>query len=174
MSIRSLSSILRVLGAALFFFGSTTLVAAHSEPVSSSPGENTTVAAPTSVSITFSEELDPSGTTIMVVGADGTTVSQGAGAISPTDVKTMSVALQANLAPGVYTVKWASKSAADGDSANGSYNFTVGAATATSAPVAAALPNTGATDLPISLMALAGIVLLGSGIPLRRFQARRN
>ena len=145
----SLLGLLRLIGAALLLFGTTVWVSAHAELVRSDPEANATLpAAPPQVTAYFSQPLDAAGSRLDVTGADGTPVSQGDSTILADDNKAMQVALQPDLAPGAYTVQWTTKSAEDGDEANGSFSFTVGAAepapptTDTQAPGTPAQPAT--------------------------------
>ena len=96
---------------------------AHSHPVTMLPAKDATVAAPTELSIEFSEALDPKLSTLELDDAKGTAVSTATAALDPADAKHLTLALPA-LTPGVYSVKWVSV-ATDGHRLNGTYSFTV-------------------------------------------------
>ena len=92
----------------------------------SNPEANATlVTAPTEVSLSFSQGLDPSGSRFTVTGPDGTPVHQGDSQVVVNDQTSMSVALVPDLPDGVYSVQWTTLSAEDSTSATGSYSFTI-------------------------------------------------
>ena len=104
-------------------------VRAHAEFDHSNPAPNSTVAAPpTIVEAWFTEDLDSNGTNFSVFGPDGAQVDKGDSAVDLDDPlrRHATVSLKEGLGPGVYTVKWTSVSSIDGDTANGSFTFTVG------------------------------------------------
>jgi hypothetical protein len=82
-------------------------------------------AAPTALSLTFSEglEIQLSGATLK--GSDGNAVSTGAPSLSPSNDKLMTVPIAGELGTGVYTVEWHALSK-DGHTTHGTYRFTVG------------------------------------------------
>ncbi len=100
---------------------------AHAELDTVTPADKSTVPEPSQIVMTFTEDLDASASNIRVVDASGAVVAQG-GTVSSTDPREMTLALS-SLAPGAYTVRWTSKSAADGDVARGTTTFTATAAT---------------------------------------------
>jgi len=110
---------------AILIFGLYGRAMAHANLVSSVPAAGATVAAPTEVVITFSELLDPAGSSIVVMDSAGATVSEGTATVLANDNTTMRVALRTGLAAGQYTVQWNSRSAADGDDAQGDFTFTL-------------------------------------------------
>jgi len=116
-------------------------VRAHAEFDHSNPAPNSTVAAPpTIVEAWFTEDLDSNGTNLSVFGPDGTQVDKGDSAVDLFDPlrRHATVSLKDGLGPGVYTVKWTSVSSIDGDTANGSFTFTVGGS---GTPCAAGTPG---------------------------------
>ncbi len=115
------------------------LALAHAEFVSSTPAPGATVEGPPAeVVIEFSQDLDPSRTSIEVRDASGTTVASGGelGA-GPREFR---LALP-ELAPGAYEVRWTSFSAEDSELARDTFTFTVAAAPSPS-PSAAASAQT--------------------------------
>jgi methionine-rich copper-binding protein CopC len=98
------------------------LAFAHSEPVSMVPAANSTVSAPASVTVHFSEELEPKFSKLTLANAAGKVVSKDPSVVSA-DAKVMTLPLP-TLVAGVYTVNWVSV-ALDSHRAQGKYKFTV-------------------------------------------------
>ncbi|HYM40117.1 MAG TPA: CopD family protein [Thermoplasmata archaeon] len=98
---------------------------AHANYVSSNPGAGAILPqAPTNVTVTLSEQIQPGSESIRVTNSSGAEVDQGNTLISPTDAFTMSVSLQ-HIGPGIYTVTWNAVSAVDGHFTTGSFSFAV-------------------------------------------------
>jgi methionine-rich copper-binding protein CopC len=96
---------------------------AHADLASASPAANATVtAAPTEITITFTEEVEPKFSTIEVTDAKGDRVDQGPAHTAANDAKILSVGLKA-LTPGVYMVMWHATAADDSHKTKGSYQF---------------------------------------------------
>lgn len=112
---------------------------AHAEPERAVPPIDGSVeVAPPVLEVIFSQEVGE-GTTIEVYGPDGRAVHAAPAEIdlNDPDRKRVTVQLFGNLPAGVYTVNWTSVSAEDGDTATGSYAFTVtvgGTAAASASP----------------------------------------
>ncbi|HYU18624.1 MAG TPA: copper resistance protein CopC [Chloroflexota bacterium] len=101
-------------------------VQAHSEYDRSEPAAGATVAAaPASVQVWFTETLRSRGSTLEVVNERGDRVDNGDARVdtSDPDRKRMVVTLRSDLSPGVYTVRWQTVSADDGDEAEGRFAF---------------------------------------------------
>jgi len=97
---------------------------AHARYVTSVPDSGDFVtSAPSSVKVTFSEEVKLSGSNISVIAPGGTEVNAGAVGFDGSDRKTLSVPLPSGLANGLYTVNWVSISDQDGDKEDGAFNF---------------------------------------------------
>jgi len=143
---------------------------AHAEFVSSIPAPKSTVASvPSQVKGTYSEGINPQGSSITVTGPNGARADRGDGHVDLNDPsrQTMLVSLKSGLGPGTYTVNWTTVSADDGDTATGSFSFTVAsAASAAASTVTATLPKTG--GLPLALPIAGGIAVLNAGVALRR------
>jgi methionine-rich copper-binding protein CopC len=120
------NAVLAVLLAAALALGGAVSAFAHAEPDTVSPGEGAVVTSPPAeVVIVMSQEVvrgDQTG--IDVFDAEGNEVSAVEAVVDNGDRRRVSVALPASLAPGVYTVRWRTLSAEDGDTANGEYSFT--------------------------------------------------
>lgn len=99
-----------------------TVAFAHSVPVEATPAANSTVSAPASIVVHFSEALEPKFSMLTLTDAAGRVVNKESSSVSP-DAKVMTLPLPV-LAPGVYTVNWISV-AVDAHRAQGSYKFTV-------------------------------------------------
>jgi len=97
---------------------------AHAHLETANPAPSATVAtAPTEVSITFSEEVEPHFSGIEVLDAKGNREDQGAARIPGGDAKILSVAVKP-LQPGAYKVVWHATSV-DSHKTKGSYGFTI-------------------------------------------------
>lgn len=95
---------------------------AHSHPTEMSPAANSTVSAPDSIVIHFSEALEPKFSSVSLADAAGHVVSKERTSCS-TDGKTMTLKVP-TLAPGSYTVNWVAV-ATDTHRSEGKYKFTV-------------------------------------------------
>jgi len=106
----------------------TTVVGAHSEYERSVPAAGARIPrSPTKVDVWFTQELfrRAGANTLAVLAADGRRVDDGQARIDADDRSLLSVALLEPLVPGTYRVEWQSLSALDGDTAQGSFEFTV-------------------------------------------------
>lgn len=101
---------------------SASSVLAHARLVSATPGNGTTVTAPRTISLTFSERFAAPFSTVEVEDSRGRPISLTK-AVSE-DGKTLSGSFAAPLTTGVYRVSWAI-AAADGHRMTGTYSFTV-------------------------------------------------
>lgn len=115
---------------------------AHAELETSTPKDGATVeGTPTEIAGTYSEGMDPDGSSLKLLDADGTQVAQGG--VDPDDDKRMAVTDIPELAPGTYTVKSTTKSAEDGDVDRKEWSFTVAAApTPSPSPTPTPAPTT--------------------------------
>ena len=98
---------------------------AHARLSSANPAPNAILTtAPTTITITFTESLDQSGSDIIVYNQEGKQVSIGKGKVDTSDAKKMTVQMHGVDSEG-YSVVWRSKSLVDGDPFTGAYGFTV-------------------------------------------------
>lgn len=98
-------------------------VLAHAELDTVSPADGTAVTKVlTEIAMTFTEDLDPEKSSIVLAKAGGAQVQSG-GVVSPDDLKRMTLAIT-DLAAGSYEIRWTSASAEDGDIARGTTHFT--------------------------------------------------
>jgi copper resistance protein C len=127
MTPRTLPSRLRaVVAVAAISLTFAPCAAAHSELVSSSPAAGeTVVGSPPTITATYSETLDPDGSSLILVDPGGTDVAHGGVASGAGDTKDMSIDPVPQLAPGVYMVKSTTKSAEDGDVDRTTWQFRV-------------------------------------------------
>jgi copper resistance protein C len=96
---------------------------AHAMPKQQNPAPDATVEAPREVAIDFSEGLEPTFSTLVVVDAAGKQVNSAKSAVDASNKKHMSVAL-GDLKAGTYQVEWTAV-ADDGHRTQGHYLFNV-------------------------------------------------
>ena len=122
-SCSSLLAILLGLVTLLLFPG---VASAHAEYVSSDPAANAILkTAPSTITVHFSEEVDPKGSDILVYDIDHQLVSQkGSAQVDHNDLKTMTVTLQPGKSE-VYVVDWQTVGADDQHHDAGSFRFFV-------------------------------------------------
>ncbi|MGH3545374.1 MAG: copper resistance CopC family protein [Mycobacteriales bacterium] len=117
---------------------------AHNELVSSTPAAGALLtSAPTQVSLTFSDELDPASTQLAVVDSGTRSVLDGVPRI---DGPTVTQALKADLLGGEYRVSYRVLSQ-DGHSVSGTQSFTVrtAAASPSATPASSSAPTADAS-----------------------------
>lgn len=95
---------------------------AHTHPTQMMPAADSTVSAPASIMIHFSEAMEPKFSSMTLSDAGGRVVNKEPSMVSP-DAKMMTLPLP-RLAPGVYTVNWVAV-AVDTHCSQGDYKFTV-------------------------------------------------
>jgi methionine-rich copper-binding protein CopC len=136
---------------------------AHANYERSSPAADAVVRAPAQLDIWFTQELfrREGENTITLEGPDGA-VETSAPELDATDRTHMSVTILGTLVPGAYTVTWTTLSAIDGDSAEGSFVFTVDPA----APEATAEPAADTPEPEARDEAPAGLADEGSDFPV--------
>lgn len=96
---------------------------AHAHPMVRKPVPDSTGPAPSSISITFSEAVEPKFSSIQLTDEKGKSVDSEASRPKPNDPKTLILAVP-KLTAGTYIVHWANV-AVDGHRLEGSYKFTV-------------------------------------------------
>jgi copper resistance protein C len=117
LHISSLVAVLSLASAGLAF--------AHADLASADPAAGATVkTAPTAISITFTEEVEPKFSTIEVLDAKGMHFDDGKTQTVPDNAKQLSVSVKP-LAPGTYRVIWHATAADDSHKTKGNYTFTV-------------------------------------------------
>jgi methionine-rich copper-binding protein CopC len=110
----------------VFAFGPPAIVAAHAELVASAPADGDEIVGnPPLINARYSENLDPSGSSLVLVDATGSRIAAGGVAASGQYPKEMWIEDLPQLEPGVYTVKSTTKSAEDGDIDRATWSFTV-------------------------------------------------
>jgi methionine-rich copper-binding protein CopC len=141
--------IVLTLAGIVVFTAPARLALAHAEPERANPPIGGTVAmAPTTVEVWFTEEVDAAGTTLTVVGPNGTQVDRGDTTLDLNDPerKHVTVSLAPDLPAGVYTVQWASLSAEDQDPDSGEFTFTVEGGSPVASPSASPAASPAALD----------------------------
>jgi methionine-rich copper-binding protein CopC len=96
---------------------------AHAHLVSETPAQNGAAAAPTELSLKFSEGVVLKFTGVTLTGPAGA-VTLGAASLDPKDNTVLLVPVPTALPAGSYTVAWHALSS-DGHKTTGSYSFTV-------------------------------------------------
>jgi len=115
---------LGVVGACITFAQAGNVLA-HALLLSETPAANAVVtSAPTSVTLKFSEAIEPKFSSVAIAGADKTAVATEPGSLDPKDASTLIVPLKGALASGKYIVLWHAL-ARDGHKTSGSFSFTV-------------------------------------------------
>ena len=101
----------------------TAPVFAHAALVSSDPAPNTTVAAPKTLSVTFSEKIVPAFSGFSLSMSDGMSIKLS-GKLSD-DGKTITGTPMGKFMSGTYKLSWHATAVDDGHKIEGSFNFTV-------------------------------------------------
>ncbi len=142
--------------------------AAHSELVSSSPVANASLTeAPSELSMTFTEPIDPATASVQLLDQNQTVI-EGVGAVdAPGDATVATVSLPA-LDPGVYTVSYRVTSATDGHVTSGIFAFQIDPTGTVPAPTGSASSSSPSSD-PASVAArwvalVAALVLFGTAL----------
>jgi methionine-rich copper-binding protein CopC len=132
----------------------------HAELDTMSPADKSSGPPPAEIVATFTEALDPSASSLALVDASGAVVTKG-GTVDATDKKTMRLAV-ADLSAGAYTIRWTSKSAADGDLDRGTTTFTAIAGPSVP-PSTAPSASASASSSPVTSIAPSPSASGGSG-----------
>lgn len=125
----------------------STAVLAHADYDDAVPAAGEVVSqAPQQVQVWFTQELfrREGQNSLEVYGPDDQKVDQDDAAIDDDNRKLMTVSLQSDLPNGVYTVRWRTLSADDGDDTEGEFQFTIQA----DEPEAEATPTATSTPAP--------------------------
>ncbi|HVU68653.1 MAG TPA: copper resistance protein CopC [Ktedonobacteraceae bacterium] len=98
----------------------------HAILLTSNPAKDAVLRTPpTQVQLWFSEDLNPTLSTVQVINAERQRVDQNNAHVNAGNTKEMDISLQASLQPDVYIVVWRTDSADDGHVLLGSFLFTV-------------------------------------------------
>jgi methionine-rich copper-binding protein CopC len=162
---------LALIGAAvlsmLLAFALPDLVSAHAAYDSSVPAANSVVkTAPTTVTITFKEDLDPKTLNITVYDNKAKVVSTGTAQISNSNPKVASVSMIGD-GSDIYRVDWNNVSADDGDPTLGAFVFAVDPSgksdkVSTDASTSSS-PSSGVAPFWAVIIGLAGLVVGAGG-----------
>src|SRR5262245_17813866 len=164
-----------LLGAALAF-ATPDIAFAHAKFVSANPGPAAILTtAPSTVTITFTEDLDQSGSDIVVLDQEGKTVSVGKGQVDKANPKKLTVQMHGNDSE-AYSVIWRTKSLDDGDAFTGAYGFTVSKDATPSPGNAGGGSSQGASSggTPLWATVLVGLLGLVIGAGGALFLTRRS
>jgi copper transport protein len=136
---------------------------AHSQLESSTPAQGSQLeAAPSSVTLLFTEEVGLSPRSLQVLDPTGRSADSGAPVHSGGDGRAMSVALRTGLGRGSYTVSWRVVSV-DGHPVSGTFAFGVGVPAGTVTAQQSVDPAVAALRTLMQLLSYAGAVLLVGG-----------
>ncbi len=152
-------------------FATSGVASAHAKYVSSDPADGAVLTtAPSSVTITFAEEVTPASSGIVVYDSSMKQVSTGDATADASDLKKMSVPMKGDDSE-VYVVVWHTTSADDGDTDAGSFEFFIGsdAVPTPSTPTASSSSGT-----PVWVTILVGVLGLVVGGGATYFVAGRN
>ena len=97
---------------------------AHAHLLSQSPLANDSAAAPSQLTLSFSEGLEAALSGVIVKTSNGAPVRTGAASLDPNSDRTLIVPLTGRLSPGEYVVEWHALSK-DGHVTKGKYQFRV-------------------------------------------------
>lgn len=172
-----------VAGAALAF-AAPAVAEAHAYYVSSDPAANAVLKTPpTTVTITFAENVNPTGSDVVVYDAKHQPVSTAPAQVDRADLKTMTVPMRGDGSE-VYLVEWHTVSADDGDPDIGAFTFNVTPSGGTATAAATATPDagggsgtagsSGSSGAPGWVVALVGVLglVIGAGGTLLARRAR--
>ncbi len=110
--------------ATLFSLGPIAEAVAHAHLQTATPAKDGTVAAPSELSLVFSEGVNPTFSGVTVTGPGGAPATTGVARLGPGGDRTLVVPVSGRLAPGRYAVEWHAL-ATDGHKTAGSYTFSV-------------------------------------------------
>jgi copper resistance protein C len=96
---------------------------AHAKPKIMVPAADSTVASPPTISVTFSEAVEPKFSSLSLTDEQGKGIGTANSSPLPSDPKTLTLSLP-RLHPGGYLVHWVTV-AVDGHRMEGEYKFTV-------------------------------------------------
>lgn len=126
---------------------------AHSDVIDETPGPGEVLTeGPVDVSVTFSEELDPS-STLTVLDAQDDAVATGG--LDLDDLEHVTLQAQSELSPGRYSVTWSAVSVEDGDTTDGSWSFAV-------ADASGAIPEAETDSGSLTRWLILGLVAVAS------------
>ena len=141
------------------------LAFAHASYMSSVPAANATLkAAPSVVTVHFAEEVNPTGSDIVVFDAKHQQVSTAPAQVERSDLTTMTVSMKGD-GSDTYLVEWHTVSATDGDPDIGAFNFFVTASGSqpTGASGSGSSASTGTPAWVVVLVGIVGLVIGGAG-----------
>jgi methionine-rich copper-binding protein CopC len=158
-----------VLGAIIALM-SPAIAAAHAKYNSSNPGANAVLkAAPSAVTVSFLENVNPVGSDLTIYDATGKVVSTGPAQVSHSNTKMMVVGMKGDGSDN-YMVVWRTVSLDDGAPDIGAFNFFIGSDAAPAPPA----PTQVSSGMPAWSVALIGVVGLGLGGAGGTLLARRR
>lgn len=147
-----MKKILALVGSALLLLAFASVAFAHAQIISCTPEIGSTVAkVPDTLTCKAAEAMDAKASSLAVFDSGGMQVDKGNSAVDLNDPDrvTISVSLDTSMVKdGLYTVKWKTVSSADGDAADGEFQFAVGAQPVKIGPTVTPMPETDANATP--------------------------
>ena len=142
---------------------------AHATLTASDPADGATLAtSPATITATFAEAFDTTRSSMELLGPDGASLATKAAATSAT-AESMTISGFGTLAGGPYTVRWTTITPGDNGIERGTFFFTIGNATAPSAPPAGnGTTSGGVGDVALPLVGLVVLVAVGLAWFVRR------
>lgn len=118
----------------------------HSELEQADPAPGATLPeAPTLIVADFTEAIDPTRSTMELLGPDGAVVATGG--VAPDDPERVQMTIvPPPLGPGTYEVRWTTVTPDDDGILRGTYTFTVAAVIASPTPTPTPIPTAGPTE----------------------------
>jgi len=116
-------SCLSIASSLVIVFATVPAAFAHAHPKAMTPAPDSTGPAPSKISITFSEAVEPKFSSIKLTNVEGKSADPETSAPVPGDPTTITLAVP-SLSAGTYVVHWVNVSV-DGHRLQGIYKFTV-------------------------------------------------
>lgn len=139
------------------------VASAHAKFVSSDPAPGSILkTAPTSITITFYQHLDPSKSDIVVYDAKYKVVSTGPATVESTNTKVMRVNMTGDDSE-TYLIVWHNVSLDDGDPFAGSFSIYTSADAAPSSTTTPSATSSGVAGGVAALIGILGLAIGGAG-----------
>lgn len=161
---------------ALFLFVLPNAALAHATPISYTPDAGATeLTTPRSISVRFTERIEPEASSLTVFAPNGEEVNEGKGIQDPNDGRVFSVPIR-DAGEGVYTVSWQVVSVDDGHFSKGAHSFLVDATGKAFEGNAGGVTVTYVTRFPeavFNFFSLLGESIMLAGVVLLLFGLKR-
>jgi methionine-rich copper-binding protein CopC len=139
------------------------VASAHAKLHSSDPAAGAILTkAPTTITLTFEQNVDPSKSDIVVYDATNKIVSTGPATVDRTNTKQMRVSMQGNGSL-TYLIAWHNVSLDDGDPDIGAFNIYIGNDAAPTSSTPSTPSSSGVNGGIVALIGILGLVIGGAG-----------